>query len=137
MKFFDFVPSHLETRESDFEILNSPKENQVTAEGKKALTRLFKSHGQRKYKVVHMFFSRETQHPLSEWHMIFFEMDELKEEGNHWRGGPHVHIVNYLSPEYYCQDLWNLFVLEKKTPTGIHIAFKNKQIQTVNRFRVF
>jgi hypothetical protein len=65
MHFFDYVPEHLETRESDFEILDATsREVQASSDGQKAFRRLFKTHGQRQYRVAHMFFSREAQYPL-------------------------------------------------------------------------
>lgn len=127
MHYFDYVPEHLETRESDFEILDASREIQTSPDGRKAFRRLFKTHGQRKYKVAHLFFSRETEHPLSEWHMVFFEMDELRDKNNHWCGGSHVHITNHLWPNLYCQDLWNDFLSTRAFPsTKLHLAFNDE-----------
>lgn len=127
MHYFDCVPEHLATRESDFEILDASREVQDSPEGKKAFRRLFKMHGQRKYKVAHMFFSKEVKHPLSEWHMVFFEADELKEKDNHWCGGAHVHIVNYLWPNLYCQKLWEDFIAKKEFPSAkLHLSFNDE-----------
>jgi hypothetical protein len=127
MSFFDYLPEHLETRESDFDILDASRQVQTSPEGQKAFRRLFKTHGERKYKVAHMFFSREIQHPLSEWHMVFFEMDELYDKGNHWCGGSHIHITNYLWPNLYCQDLWNAFVSKREFPASkLHLAFNDE-----------
>lgn len=127
MYYFDYVPEYLETRESDFDILDASREVQASPDGKKAFRRLFKTHGQRKYKVAHMFFSREIQHPLSEWHMVFFELDELKEKDNHWCGGAHVHITNYLWPNLCCQDLWDDFLSKREFPSSkLHLAFNDE-----------
>lgn len=127
MHFFDYVPEHLEACENDFKILNSSRKVLVSNDGQKAIRRLFKTHGQRKYRVAHLFFSREIQHPLDEWHMVFFEMDELSDRDNHWCGGPHVHITNYFWPNLYCQDLWDAFLTRKEFPsTKLHLAFNDE-----------
>ncbi|NTV60069.1 MAG: hypothetical protein HGA77_02045 [Chlorobiaceae bacterium] len=128
MHFFDYVPEHLETRESDFEILDASLEVQASSDGQKAFRRLFKTHGQRQYRVAHMFFSREVQHPFSEWHMVFFEMDELSRRNNHWCGGSHIHITNYLWPNLYCQDLLEAFLSRKEFPSSkLHLAFNDQE----------
>jgi hypothetical protein len=98
-------------------------ETLTEATGQSAIRRLFKAHGKRQYRVGHMFFSREVAHPLSEWHFVFFETKELKADGNHWEGGAHVHITNYLWPNLYCQTLWEQFVLRREFPkTKLHLA---------------
>ncbi len=71
--------------------------------------------------------TRETEHPLREWHMVFFEMNELRDKNNHWCGGSHVHITNHLWPKLYCQDLWNDFLSTRAFPsTKLHLAFNDE-----------
>lgn len=126
MYYFDYVPPDLEVRDEDFAILDSSNDVRKTKESKKAFRRLFKDHAQRKYCVGHMFFSKELKQPFKEWHFIFFDLKELDDKNNHWKMGPHVHITNYLWPNYHCQHIWNSFVAQRQFPESkLHLACVN------------
>jgi hypothetical protein len=126
MWWIDYVPDALVGRDEDWDVLNGDASTIGSKEGQKALRRLFKSHGQRKYKVGHMFISKELQHPIKEWHFIFFEIEELYIRNNHWEAGPHVHITNHLWPGLYCQQVWEDFIVRRKFPSSkLHLAFSD------------
>jgi len=124
MHFVDYVPDHLVETDKDLAVLDADRDFQQSKQGQASLRKLFKSHGERKYKVGHMFISKEKQHPVDEWHFVFFETRELTARDNHWQGGPHVHITNYLWPNLYCQPIWEDFVLRRNFPSAkLHLAF--------------
>ena len=125
MTFHDYVPEHLETTEEDFAILNAPKEVQQSPKGQSSFTRLFKAHSQRKYRVGHMFYEKSASDADAEWHFIFFELNELEHKNNHWVGGPHFHMVNYLWPNISPNDVWHNFAAKKEYPnTKLHIRYQ-------------
>lgn len=124
MHSVDYVPDFLAVREEDWNVLSAGSAATSSKDGQKALRRLFKSHGQRKFRVGHMFLSKELQHPIKEWHFVFFEIDELYRRNNHWQAGPHVHITNYLWPDLYCQQIWEDFVARRTFPDSkLHLSF--------------
>jgi hypothetical protein len=124
MRWIDHVPESLAVRNEDWDVLNADPETIRSRKSQKALCRLFKAHGQRKYMVGHMFISKELQHPIKEWHFVFFEIDELHTRNNHWVAGPHVHIINHLWPRLYCQQVWEDFVARRRFPNAsLHVAF--------------
>ena len=124
MHWCDSVPEHLKERETDEEIFSAPREIQASKQGQAAFRRLFKAHGQRKYNIGHMFISKEISHPISEWHFVFWEVQELDARNNHWVGGTHVHITNYLWPNLYCQDVWEDFINRNRFPSSkLHVSF--------------
>lgn len=124
MHYFHEIPEQLQEKETDLAFLEASQEERRTPEGKKALNRLFDTHQQRKYKVAHMFFSREIRPPCKEWHMIFFEARERDDKGNHWCGGPHVHITNYLWTNLDAQTLWDNFHDKRGFPRSkLHVSF--------------
>ncbi|MBM4208622.1 MAG: hypothetical protein FJ190_11665 [Gammaproteobacteria bacterium] len=127
MKYFDYVPPHLETRDEDWTVLNSRNASERTPDENRVIRRIFKTHAERKYRVGHMFFSKELSHPIKEWHFAFFELDELEDLGNHWVNSSHIHFVNCLWPKLYCQDIWNDFVLHKRFPSAkLHVKYTNR-----------
>ena len=120
----DYVPEALVARNEDWAVLNADAATIGLKESQKALRRLFKAHGQRKYKVGHMFISKELRHPIKEWHFVFFEIEELYRRNNHWMAGPHVHITNHLWPGLYCQQVWEDFVVRRTFPSSkLHLSF--------------
>ena len=124
MHFVDYVPDHLVETDQDLAVLKADRAFQQSKQGQVSLRKLFKTHGERKYKVGHMFISKELQHPISEWHFVFFEIKELATGANHWQGGPHVHITNYLWPNLYCQPIWEDFIHRSAFPSSkLHLSF--------------
>ena len=124
MRWIDYVPEALVARDEDWAVLNADPAIIGSKESQRALRRVFKAHGQRKYKVGHMFISKELPHPIKEWHFVFFEIEELYRRNNHRVAGPHVHITNHLWPELYCQQVWKDFVMRKAFPSAkLHPSF--------------
>ena len=124
IRYHDFVPEHLETTDEDFNITLQSKEIISSPKGQKSLNRLFKSHGERKIRIGHLFYERPSNKRAVEWHFIFFDMDELKENDNHWVGGSHIHISNYLWPELNIEKTWREFTKDRKFPNAkMHIKY--------------
>jgi hypothetical protein len=124
MHYVDYVPDHLMETDQDLAVLKADKAFQQSKQGQVSLRKVLKDHGERKYKVGHMFVSKELQHPIKEWHFVCFEIKELTARANHWQGGPHVHITNHLWPNLYCQPIWEDFVHRKIFPSSkLHLSF--------------
>lgn len=119
----DSVPPELKETEDDWKVLRAGPEVHSSKEGQKAIQRLFKTHGKRKYQVGHMFLSKESSNPISEWHFIFYELKELHPRNSHWEAGSHIHLTNYLWPNLNCQDVWNQFVSANEFPKSkLHVS---------------
>ena len=61
-------------------------------EGRKAIGKIFTLFDQRRCLVGHMFFTPG----LHEWHFFYFDQRDTADNANHWKGGPHIHLVNWL-----------------------------------------
>lgn len=124
MRWIDYVPEALAATDEDWAVLNADPTIIGSKKSQRALCRVFKAHGQRKYKVGHMFISKQLLHPIKEWHFVFFEIEEVYRRNNHWVAGPHVHITNHLWPGLYCQQVWKDFVMRKAFPSAkLHLSF--------------
>lgn len=125
MKFFDLVPDDVKVRDEDWAALSSSPADMNSIQGKKSIRRLFMMHGLRKYIVGHLFIERNAiDNP--EWHFIFFNLNEIKDQNNHWSQGAHIHLVNYLFTDVSVQNVWNEFITKSKTPNSkLHIRYRD------------
>jgi len=123
MQYLDYYDPKVEERKkywNSIELNTEPN----SKEHMNAFNRLIKIYELRQYRVGHMFFSKEREHPIKEWHFIFFEIKELHGQDNHWINGQHIHFTNYLWPNLYCQNIWDDFIERKIFPKQkLHISF--------------
>ena len=118
--FREVVPEHVDLSQIDSLQIG----NVETAEEKAAfakLDRLFTGHfEQRKQLIGHMFQTDDQ----SKWHFIYFDQRDLKQQLNHWTHGAHIHLINYLWPNWTAETLWNEFVSGAKRLSGaLHVRF--------------
>lgn len=82
--------------------------------------------------VGHIFFVQD----YSNWHFIFFDKYSQPNQSNHWKFGPHIHLVNYLWPQYDIKSVWDRFCNFGKLPNkSLHIKYTEpgRGIGTVTR----
>jgi len=122
--FRDYVPEHLEPSESQREALAANGVGPLKGEALKMVRKMFQLFEERRHLVGHMFFTPD----LSEWHFLYFDQRDVTEGGpNHWKGGSHVHLLNWLWPEYSAESLWNTFTSGRAKPGGsFHIRYSSR-----------
>jgi hypothetical protein len=73
--------------------------------------------------VGHMFVEKESR----KWHFFYFDQRDTSEQANHWVGGSHIHLTNYLWPNADPVTLLERFT--KGNPllrSALHIRFDQK-----------
>jgi hypothetical protein len=66
----------------------------------------------------HMFCTPDLQ----QWHFFVFGKGHEGPYRNHWRGGPHVHFVNWLWPTMNLRKVWDAYVKHGEKPNStLHI----------------
>jgi hypothetical protein len=86
----------------------------------KHLRRLEQLFAQHRQLVGHLFYTPE----LSNWHLIYFDQRDINRRQNHWIGGSHMHIINWLWPERDCQTEWDRFRSGNVQMKGaLHVKF--------------
>jgi hypothetical protein len=83
------------------------------------MTKVTQMFIERRNLAGHMFFTGG----LHEWHFFSFDQNDLVEgTRNHWKGGAHVHFINWLWPHINPREMWAQFTLEAKKPnSALHI----------------
>lgn len=112
----DTVPRHLWPTEKDQAQLDAAKPGEPV----KLATKAFQMFKERRYRVGHLFWI-----PFGPWHMIHFDQRDAAERENHWTGGRHVHLMNYLThPNVEPNEMWEDF---RRSPnpkhSGPHIRY--------------
>ncbi len=102
----DSVPEHLELSEAGLEALAKNGVGPLQGDALKMVRKFGQLFQERRYLVGHMFYTRT----LYQWHFFYFDQRDTEEErANHWKGGSHIHFINWLWPEHTAQSLWSRF----------------------------
>ena len=119
----DIVPPHLVPTKASVGALSRNAMNGVgplDREGRKAIGKLLTLFDQRRCLVGHLFFTPG----LHEWHFFYCDQRDTAEDGNHWKGGPHIHLVNWLWPTLDPRSVWRDFVsTNKPPPQALHLRY--------------
>lgn len=114
----DFYPKGASWTDKDYE-----KSKIVgSAEAAKASAKLEQLFNERRLLVGHLFYFPD----YSNWHLFYFDNRDLKSEANHFYGGQHIHLINYLSmPNLHPEAVVDVFKAEKpKLKGAFHIRFR-------------
>jgi hypothetical protein len=133
----DYVPEHLVPSEPGLGALAHNGVGPLQGDALKMVRKLGQLFRERRYLVGHMFFTPD----LHEWHFFYFDQRDLEDERpNHWKGGSHVHFINWLWPEHDAQSLWSRFVsADVQLGGSFHIKFVRDELtnQVDNQDLVF
>ena len=120
ISYRDFLPKYLEFTlkdSSNFPDLSigPPEKEQV-----KTMMKWYQLLRDRRYLVGHMFYSPDHRN----WQFFYFDNRDLNRYDNHYKCGPHVHLINYLWPEHTPATIWKKFTDGNPNMKGaVHIQF--------------
>lgn len=120
ISYRDFLPKHLEFTSKDSSkvpdlSIGPPKKEQV-----KTMIKWYQLLRDRRYLVGHMFYSPDHR----KWQFFYFDNRDLNQHDNHYKRGPHVHLINYLWPEHTPTTIWEKFTDGNPNMKGaMHIQF--------------
>ncbi|SED60238.1 hypothetical protein SAMN05444161_3564 [Rhizobiales bacterium GAS191] len=119
LRYRYFVPPHLEPTAKDREAMltDDLKVGDTIPDYLRRMTRIF---DERRYLVGHIFYSAD----LSNWHLLYFDQRDLSTRNNHWAGGSHVHVVNWLTVRRDAKVVWEEFNAGKPHMSGLHVRCK-------------
>ena len=119
-KFRDFVPEKLQIKHEDFDALSDLKLGEkIDGQAKIFFNKIDQMSIQRRFLIAHLFIKIDNK---EKWHLFYFDQKDLND--NHWRGGSHLHFVNYLWPNYNPNDIWDTFNKSNASIGGkLHIKF--------------
>lgn len=100
-----FVPSHLELTENDQTALVANGVGPMGPGARKFANKVFAIFDERRLLSGHLFFNDD----VSNWHLLYFDQRDMARRANHWDGGSHIHLINYLWPKWTAQTIWNEF----------------------------
>jgi len=109
ISYRDFIPEHLRLTEADRTALVGGKVGEpVPRAAQKSLTKTMQIFEQRRYLVGHLFYTPT----LANWHLFYFDQrDTEQRRANHWKGGSHLHLTNWLWPHQDCQSAGGFFLI--------------------------
>jgi hypothetical protein len=119
--YCDNIPEHLLPSKSEHKALSENGVGPLKGDALKMVRKIFQLYEERRYIVGHMFYTPS----LWEWHFFYFNQREVDEERpNHWKGGSHIHLINWLWPKHDAQSIWSTLTSgNAKFPNSFHIRY--------------
>lgn len=123
-KHFHYVPAARELTETDLENLAQNKDTRLVGKALASLNKLYALIDERRCLSLHLFVHRID----ASWHILFFDQKDTDERRNHWKEGPHLHLVNYLTYFQNPFDLWDSIVSASERPKSkFHIRYERSE----------
>jgi hypothetical protein len=93
--FEEKLPPNLVPSDAEREALTSNGVGQFKTKGsRKFASKIFQLFRQRRSVAAHLFYTPDRKH----WYLFYFDNRDTDQQDNHWKCGPHVHLVCSLWP---------------------------------------
>lgn len=120
MSFHDEAHADLKLTPADHRALRENGLGRLSDGAQSAVSKIWQTFKQRRYVFGHMFTYRET----GDWHFFGSGNRHLQEHGNHYKGGPHLHMVSWLWGGAYTRDqVWSDFNAGSEVSGAEHVRF--------------
>ncbi|KPD19631.1 hypothetical protein ADM96_04035 [Burkholderia sp. ST111] len=120
----DFLPQNLVWTDEDSKRLGDIDNGPLTRGATKAMRKWYQLLSERRYLVGHVFYLRDH----SNWQFFYFDNRDLWAYANHFKGGPHIHLINHLWSNRTLEGVWDEFRNGNPEMTGAeHIRFRREK----------
>jgi hypothetical protein len=118
--FDDKVPAHLHPTDEERTAIGQSSIGHIKGKSQKAVSKIFQLLIERRHFSAHLFYTTDGNY----WYLFYFDQRDLAERKNHWKHGPHIHLISYHWPNLRLDDVWNK-VLKGETnfPNKIHLRY--------------
>jgi hypothetical protein len=124
IKSFEYVPEQLKIKPGEGFSSHLKAGQPLVGEDLKFLNKIKGIFDQRRYSVAHIFL-----HP-DKWHVFYFDFHDIEDRTeNHWKGGSHVHFVNYLWANLKVEQVWESLAGRSNKSYGIHVRWMDEREQ--------
>lgn len=118
------VPSHLFPNEGEQSAFAA---NGVGVFKTKAATKfagkLFQLVQEQRSLAAHLFYTPSHKY----WYLFYFDNRDVSAESNHWKHGPHIHLVCCLWPQLTVAEVWRKVEAgDLNFPNKIHLRYKRR-----------
>jgi hypothetical protein len=127
-RFLELTPPHLNPSKSEQEALGKSKVGEaLTGEAKKMMSKIMATFRERRMFAAHLFYTRDRRH----WYLFYFDQRDTSVRGNHWKGGPHIHLLTDFS-NLDMEKVWaKVQVGETNFSQKLHLRYERRAEQTV------
>ncbi len=101
--FDDKVPAHLHPTDEERAAIGKSEIGQPLPEkAKKAMSKISQLFVERRHFCAHLFYTLDEQY----WFLFYFDQRDLAKRNNHWKYGPHVHLISHHWPNLQVDEVW-------------------------------
>ena len=127
ISYRDFHPKNLSLTSEDSSKIPDLSIGPPKKEEDKAMKKFNQFFHDRRYLVGHLFFNPKH----CNWPFFYFDNRDLSPYGNHFKRGPHVHLMNHLWPQHTYKSVWKEFNEGNPRMKGaVHIRFNREHTVT-------
>ena len=149
--YSDIVPKHLVPTDASLGAVSRNSVGPLDREGRKAARKIFALFDERRWLVGHILEGarratggrdpattspevpatvqrRRFSADMHEWHFFCpFDQRDTAARANHWKGGSHIHLVNWLWPNLDLRSVWRDFVRKnERPPQALHLRYNDE-----------
>lgn len=122
IEYGNWIPAHLKATLEENEAFQRARVGHLTETAAKFVAKISNTFTERKYRVGHLFVGNQR------WHLLFLELSDIREHGNHWEVGPHIHFTNDLCSPLGIDEVSRKFTaLDFKMGQRHHIKWLNSR----------
>jgi hypothetical protein len=104
ISYRDFLPKWQWTDE-DAKKIGNINNGPLTKIQTKAMQKWYQLLSERRYLVGHIFYLPDH----SNWQFFYFDNRDVWQYKNHFKRGPHIHLINHLWPNHTAESIWKEF----------------------------
>ncbi len=125
--FADIVPEHLSPKSEELEALARSGIGTIEGKAAKGVRRLSQLFNERKLFAAHLFYTPDHTY----WYLFYFSAGrDTAKLRNHWKHGPHIHLICDLWSQIDMLDAWAQIKSGKiNFPTPLHIRYDEERLR--------
>lgn len=117
-----FMPDHLNLTEADLAALHTNPVGALSPAAQTAVNKTGAMFDERRMLSGHLFQG------LWSWHLLYYDNRDRNERDNHWKLGPHMHLINHVLTKQTSNVIWSRFCNGNPRMSGaLHIRVASEE----------
>lgn len=118
--FADKIPTHLHPTDEERAAIGQNGLGPLRGRASKAFSKIAQLFIERRHFCAHLFYTMNGNY----WFLFYFDQRDLAERGNHWKHGPHIHLISHHWPNRPLDDVWGKVLRgETNFANKIHLRY--------------
>ena len=87
------------------------------------MNKVWQTMQDRRMLAAHLLYTADYEF----WYLFYFDQRDRERHNNHWRHGPHIHLISYHWPGLGCGAVWHdIHQGNANFPNKIHLRYQER-----------